>query len=117
MRCQCPEGWPKSLEREFGERAGEVAALNQIPPPRFGVTVHVTPCELPDAPHTIPEDYAHPKDSFGEVVEAEVKPANIVYSIRFNRDEIALVHRAASLSGTSIGKWMKALALVEATSQ
>ena len=66
--CNCPEGWPQSVERDFGEDADEIAQRYQIPPPRFGVTVHVAPCDLPDAPHTIPEDYAHPKDYFGERV-------------------------------------------------
>lgn len=65
MTCECPEGWPRSVDKDFGELADRVAVLYGIEPPRFGVTQHHSPCGLPDAPHTIPEDYAHPKDRFG----------------------------------------------------
>lgn len=61
MTCACPDGWPQSQERDFGDHADLLASRNGIPNPRFSVTAHQHPCPLPDAPHTIPEDYAHPQ--------------------------------------------------------
>lgn len=65
MKCECPEGYPKSIDGDFGVYADLMAEINRIEPPRFGVTVHTGSCPLPDEPHTIPEDYSHPKDKFG----------------------------------------------------
>lgn len=64
MKCKCPEGYPQSVERGFGSEADSHADLAGIPQPRYGVTVHTGACPLSDAPHTIPQDYAHPHDEF-----------------------------------------------------
>ena len=70
--CQCPTDWPRSLERDFERYADQIADLNGIPHPRFWVTAHVAPCQLPDVPHTIPDDYAAP----GYEWDAAATPAN-----------------------------------------
>lgn len=64
MKCECPEGFPQSEERGFGDYADEQADIAGVLRPRFGVTIHTGVCSLPDAPHTIPQDYAHPQDNF-----------------------------------------------------
>lgn len=51
MNCKCPEGYPEQRERGFGEYADTVADTAGIPRPRYGVEVHVAPCELSDEPH------------------------------------------------------------------
>ena len=100
MKCNCPEGWPQSKERDFDSRADFIARLNEIPPPRFGVTAHRHPCNLSDAPHTIPDDYAHPNFIMGDAVKARrVKNPSVVYSVRLPAKALGAIQREADARG------------------
>jgi len=48
MKCKCPPGYPKRIQRDFGSEARSRASLWSLPLPTFEVKAHTGECSLSD---------------------------------------------------------------------